>query len=109
MFLVWLQSRCSPQGHPPSTFLFLSSLFKQQIRCFHDSADRWRGGAGETANRSPSFTTGLGSLAPSLVAMAGLRRRPRPTTNSCLSEEAFGTGQNGGANDRDGNPCRGFQ
>jgi hypothetical protein len=43
------------------------------------------------------------------VAMAGLRRRPRPTTNSCLSEEAFGTGQNGGANNEHGNPCRVFQ
>src|SRR3982074_2739190 len=110
MFLVWLQSRCSPQGHPPSTFLFLSSLFKQQIGRVHDSADRPGRGQGQTgfllsgeaerrslarqtANRSPSFTTDLGSPAPSLVETAGLRRRPRPTTNSRLSEEAFGTGQ----------------
>src|SRR3981081_2084755 len=64
-------------------------------------------GGGRTGLRP--LQRGLGSLAPSRVAMAGLRRRPRPTTNSCLSEEAFGTGQNGGANDRDGNPCRVFQ
>src|SRR3981081_2084756 len=51
MFLVWLQSRCSPQGHPPSTLLFFSSLFKQQIGSFHDSADRPGRGQGQTGFR----------------------------------------------------------
>jgi hypothetical protein len=129
MFLVWLQSRCSPQGHPPSTFLFLSSLFKQQIRCFHDSADRPGRGQGQTgfrlsgeAERRSLARRRGGDGEPVSVLYNGpwfTRSKPRGDGRASSPAEAdhelllvrggFWHRPKRRASNRDSNPCRVFQ